>query len=513
MSNHPNNNLKELSLQSLYGLLGNGFIQLFTFLASIIYTNLLGADKFGVYTGLISFFTLISSIVLFAFDRSLILHLTRNWASKELGKFKGNALTSLAVMAGLFILVGLVFMIFRKSFLANYLGGQISNLYLVYGFTFMFFTVLVTWHDTVINSMKSIGLITLSKVVRKLSALGFFLIGFYVLDAGLDSLFVGQVIGLIFGIGFYFFRRRRTFSTIASSDTDHSERREMLSYTTTLFLVGLSTAISKEIDKVLMSYYVNDTAQLAYYAVAIRTSTMVSLVGASVAMIFRPRVAEKFGKQDFSGMSDDYRITTQWILFLSAPALMTLFIMPSETLSVFGKEFMEAGLILRLVVIGVFVEMIFGLNTVIMVLSGKNRLIITVSLAAVAANVAVNLILIPHYGAYGAAIATIITYVVGRTLSLIFVYREFGILPYSYRTLFRMLIPMAGLALLTWGMESLMQGSFHPLLMVVISFIINYIIAILYYLNFLANSDELLLISELKSSLSQQFRQIRMRRQ
>jgi O-antigen/teichoic acid export membrane protein len=56
---------------------------------------------------------------------------------------------------------------------------------------------------------------------------------------------------------------------------------------------------------------------------------------------------------------------------------------------------------------------------------GKNRLILCLSLAGMIVSIVVNFFMVPGYGAYGAALTSIVTYTFMALLSIIYSWKYF----------------------------------------------------------------------------------------
>jgi O-antigen/teichoic acid export membrane protein len=79
--------------------------------------------------------------------------------------------------------------------------------------------------------------------------------------------------------------------------------------------------------------------------------------------------------------------------------------------TVYGEQYRESATFLSLLAVGYYVQAALGFNGTTLVVFGRVKLIFAVNLAAVIVNVALNLVLIPAYGALGAAIGTAVTLV------------------------------------------------------------------------------------------------------
>jgi len=84
---------------------------------------------------------------------------------------------------------------------------------------------------------------------------------------------------------------------------------------------------------------------------------------------------------------------------------------------IFGKEFMPSILLFRLLLPGIVCFSLFKMLSAFFVHSGKPELLIKAFLPAVILNISLNILLIPHFGAWIAAASSSITYTLSSYLS------------------------------------------------------------------------------------------------
>ncbi len=422
--------IRTVATQSSWGFLGNLFLYFFALIANIFYARILGAEQYGIYVGIISLFTVIAVFVQFAFERSLHIYATKNIFNREYHKLKGNIILAVGICLALYLVFATAVYLLKDIVLVNYLPGAKTSHYFLYGFAFLLLTALVAINDSLITAFKNIKLLSISKVVRKAWILIAFLIFSFFFFEDLDSLFVAHLtsLGIVFLV--YFWGMRRSYFKIVTAQSDFSQVNPLLKLSATFLFVTLSSVVLREVDKVMLGYFSGSTP-ISFYAVSNKISSTVGFFGASLALIFKTMVVEKFEANDMKGLSNLYHITTRWGLVLTMPYLISLLFLPENYLSFFGSEFKASGPTLLTLVFGRLSELIFGLNGIIIVMSGKKRLILAFSIIGLVLNVVLNLVLIPKYGAFGAALATLFSLITVSTLRTIVIKRLYGIVPYA----------------------------------------------------------------------------------
>ena len=105
-----------------------------------------------------------------------------------------------------------------------------------------------------------------------------------------------------------------------------------------------------------------------------------------------------------------YQVLTKWIFSLSLPLALILLLFPITTLSfLFGYQYAEAALALRILSLGLLYSTFLGANAMTLMVLGKTRLLLWATLIGASLNVALNATLIPPLGITGAAIASMVS--------------------------------------------------------------------------------------------------------
>jgi O-antigen/teichoic acid export membrane protein len=86
------------------------------------------------------------------------------------------------------------------------------------------------------------------------------------------------------------------------------------------------------------------------------------------------------------------------------------------TVALYEARYVESGTYLALLSLGSYFNVAFGFNGLTLKVYGRLRYIVLLNLAAAIVNVGINLLLIPRYGALGAAVGTTLTLVVHNIL-------------------------------------------------------------------------------------------------
>ena len=169
--------------------------------------------------------------------------------------------------------------------------------------------------------------------------------------------------------------------------------------------------------------FMKDDTEVGYYTAAVKVKTILVSFITSASVVLLPRASlyiEKGAKDEF------YRIlnkTLRLILLMAIP-LAIYFIMYAEEsiLLLSGKEFIDSILPMQIIMPTlIFIGMTNLIGIQMLVPLGKEMLVFWSEVAGAIIDLILNAILIPSYGAAGAAVGTLVAEIAVLTLQIIFV--------------------------------------------------------------------------------------------
>jgi O-antigen/teichoic acid export membrane protein len=108
-----------------------------------------------------------------------------------------------------------------------------------------------------------------------------------------------------------------------------------------------------------------------------------------------------------------YWQTAIWMAVSTFPIFLVTFALAEPlTVALYEERYASAGIYLSLLAIGRYVDVVLGFNGLTLSVFGNVRVLVAVNLFAAAANLGLNLLLIPRFGALGAAVGTASTLVI-----------------------------------------------------------------------------------------------------
>lgn len=124
----------------------------------------------------------------------------------------------------------------------------------------------------------------------------------------------------------------------------------------------------------------------------------------SFLLLFTTLTARLYARGDREGINDIYWRTATWIALLSFPVFAIVFVFPeSVTSELYGPRYADSAPVLATLALGYFVNGSFGLNGQVLTVFRRMGYLLSVSAVTLAVALASMLLLVPEYGALGAA--------------------------------------------------------------------------------------------------------------
>jgi O-antigen/teichoic acid export membrane protein len=186
---------------------------------------------------------------------------------------------------------------------------------------------------------------------------------------------------------------------------------ETFAFTLPLFSTDLVNVLLFSSDALLLGHF-RGTEAVGAFRVIIPAVWLNLIAHSTFTMLYIPMASRLFAGDDRDGIAKLYRQSTLWIAVISFPIFALTFSgsLPLTT-ALFGSRYESSAIILAILAVGYYAQGALGLNGMTLVVFGRVRDLTVLNVAAMVFNVAINLLLIPRYGAVGAAIGTSTTFV------------------------------------------------------------------------------------------------------
>lgn len=201
-----------------------------------------------------------------------------------------------------------------------------------------------------------------------------------------------------------------------SFDKDYAKK--LLSNCWYFALSSIMVTIYMRIDQVMLGKMIEDKSQVGIYSAAVRIAEMWAFVPNSIISSFKPVImkykGENNNKEYVKNLQRLYDISSLVsILFAIGITIFARLII----MILYGKAFLEASKILYILIWGIWFGILGNVHYVWLICENKGKYSLFYSATGSISNIIFNAILIPKYGMYGAAIATLISQFIANIVS------------------------------------------------------------------------------------------------
>ena len=207
---------------------------------------------------------------------------------------------------------------------------------------------------------------------------------------------------------------------------DYSVVPELIKTSRSLWIMIITALIIQYSGQIIIGRY-SSSEDVALFSVAQRISMLISFALLAINLVAAPKFAALSQKEDIAELRGISLLCSRLMLAVAIPCFIFLFSFPKYILQFFGPEYTQAALILKILVIGQFINVMSGCVYYLLTMTGhetemRNIMVFSGVLALVLLN-----FLTPLYGPYGAALATSVSLATQNLIAVYFVKKRLGI--------------------------------------------------------------------------------------
>jgi O-antigen/teichoic acid export membrane protein len=257
----------------------------------------------------------------------------------------------------------------------------------------------------------------------------------------------------------WFFWRKESAKLLPPLPARPDEARELMRYGAPRAPAALLSQALFYADLFVLSVVLDTSEQfqLSAYAATVRVAQALVLFLTAVSYMFSPFVADLHERDERDRLNALFKSITRWTLAGTVPLLLLFFIAPEPVLKVFGSDYDLGADWLRILLVGQIVNVSVGAAGFVLIMVGRTTWDLVVYASSFAVDLLLAVLLVPHLGPKGAAIAQATTLVFSNLFRLSLVWRFVRIQPYD-RDYARLLVPAAIGAAVMLGVHSLLEG-------------------------------------------------------
>jgi O-antigen/teichoic acid export membrane protein len=409
-------------LQSLITLILRFFGVLILFGFTLFLTTNFNPKIVGQYDFVRSFLLVIGSICLLGCDQSILYFRGRLKDSNVLFVLKKIYQKMVGILFSMAIILFLIVLGIGSEFINAFFSDQGVYLILLKSSGILFFYGLTTLNTEVFraldkfyvaelfrNTIKYIplilGAILLFYIQKEIYLVDVFLIGFVIL-AGITTILTLHY-----------------FSTATTENTELISYKEIITKSYPIAISGMALFLLMSFDIMFLKKY-RDDATVAFYSLAVKLMTILSMVIVTVNITVSAKIAEYFSIKNKTALNKTVKNSSRLIFIITLPAMVLICIFSEYILYFFGKDYVAAKDALLVLMLGQGICSAFGSAAVYLNMTGRQHIFQLILIAAVFLNFGLNWLLIPEYGMTGAAIAFVVSSLFWNLISTIVIYQK-----------------------------------------------------------------------------------------
>lgn len=198
--------------------------------------------------------------------------------------------------------------------------------------------------------------------------------------------------------------------------------------------IEMSQALFSTTDILVLGFFVS-AEQVGIYKVAAAAAALLLFPVASMSSVYAPRVALGFSKGEIRAINADMKRLSTGVFLLVLPLLIVFLFFPDWPLRVlFSETYIDAAVVLSILVSGIAVRLILGPVGWALAMTGHEHWCMRILLLGAAINLILNLLLIPPFGVIGAALGTMVATIITYLAMAIVLRTRTGIATWAFQT-------------------------------------------------------------------------------
>lgn len=398
----------------LLTFVSRGLSAVFAFLFTLVLARTLTENDVGLYLTAFTVMTGLAIFIKFGLDSYLIkINAGLTFSEKKYNYFSLLTYTSVP-----FLVIGLPFiwLIEEGVFFEH---NDVFHLFIITAWFISFLGLssayLRSLGKTPIASFIEVGLVPMLLIISYL----FFQ---NIIDLDISVWFLFFIVSSLSVIVFLLIARGHDYSFSFMSRLSKVELIESFK----IMLANLLDFLVLWLSAFILMFFVVP-AEVAHFQISIRLALLIAFILVVINSVIGPLIASHVREKEFHQLSGLMQASSTLGVLLAFFPLLVLLIIPDVVLKLFGEGYVDAVPLVVILAVGQFVNVLSGSVGTVLVMSGHGDIYFKNTLYGVLTALFLGLLLMPEFGAVGAAISTSLAVIVKNLLGIYRVYRIWGV--------------------------------------------------------------------------------------
>ena len=434
------------------GSAGQGIGRLLGYATHASVAWMYGPAQLGFYALGITVVQVASILSQLGMDNGVVRYVAHHGAGGDTARVRGTILQSLVVTLALSLALS-VLLFAGAGYLAESVFGKpfLATMFRAFavGLPFLTFMSMALWATQGFGTLKYAAFV--GQAARPLANL-VLLVFFYLLGVQVLGAVAAYVVSMAFGAALALASLRKVFPGLLAGKAEYQARQ--LSVASAPMIVANVTQYSNLWSAVVVLGVFEPVPTVGVYSAA-RTAALSSLVLISFAGVFSPLAAGLYRQDRIGELGRLYADVSRWAFTGALAFFLVTALLSRDVMLFFGKEFAHGWPVVVVISAAQLFNSSVGPTVRLLAMTGHQKAIMVSTAGSAVAAVALNFLLVPHYGVGGAAAATAAALILANGSSLLFVRSRLGFWPYGPRYVKPLLAGLAAAAV-TLGIRALL---------------------------------------------------------
>ncbi|PIE77560.1 MAG: hypothetical protein CSA15_12355 [Candidatus Delongbacteria bacterium] len=201
-----------------------------------------------------------------------------------------------------------------------------------------------------------------------------------------------------------------------------------------LFVGFFAGTLVFQIDRLMIGSMIG-LEEAGIYGISVQLCMLLSIIPQAFSKVQMPQISLFLNEGNLPKLKQLYTNNLEAQLYIGLFIYTVFIFFVDKVLLLIGKDFTNGKITFYLVFTGVLFNLLSGMSGEIAALSEYYKFDFYSKVILAIQIIALNYILIPYFGVEGAALGTLINYIIYSLIKISFIYKKFGILPYKLSNL------------------------------------------------------------------------------
>lgn len=416
---------KKIAKNAIYNFLVKAISLAFAFVASVVVARFLGPDKYGVYSFVLWFLSMVGLLVNLGIPTTMTKYVSEYLGRKDFSAV-GSILSRLLrfeLVAGVVVSLALFFL---APFIARWYNNPDLSLYLKIASLVILPLGLMWLYNGFFCGLQRYDLI--AKINLVVSPVTLIIILLVLYFGGKIEWLVGvSAVTNILLVASYLYLKRTKFAFLQDSPSAHDFGGKVLNYSASVFVVLILDVIVWERFGILFLSIFSTSSEIAFYNVAfiLSSRTMILLPGALTGILL-PVMSEVYGGGSKEELAKVHVNSTRYLAMLSLPLCLGGIAIARQLFPVlYGPSFQPASFLFVILILSGTVGSISTSSSALLYGAELQRIVLRVGILSALLTLLASWLLVPALGAKGAAFAGAFAQTISGVVIIVYAYKKY----------------------------------------------------------------------------------------